>query len=254
MSAPAISLFAVPDLPLIHGDTDLAAVIVSALQRADLAPEDGDVLALAQKIVSKSEGCTVDLKDITPSDKALEIARGGDKDPRLVEVILQESRRIVRHNHNVIIVEHKLGIVLANAGIDRSNVDGNEDLVLTLPKDPDASARSLKQKLDRAFGVRLGILITDSIGRPWRMGTTGVAIGCAGMTTLHDLRGKRDLFGRVLQVAEIATADCAAGAAGLIMGEGAEALPVVLIRGLNAHDSDQSAATILRPENENLFP
>jgi len=253
MPAPAIALYPLPGLPLVDADTDLAAIIAAAAAESGLHPQKGDVFAIAQKIVSKAEGCLVNLNDISPSAKARELAQGGDKDPRLVELILRESRRVVRHNAGVIIVEHRLGIVLANAGIDRSNVAGDEDTVLILPEDPDASAALLRQALEKIFGVRLGVIITDSIGRPWRLGTTGVAIGCAGMTALADMRGKVDMFGRVLQVAEVATADCIAGAAGLIMGEGAEAVPVVLVRGVDARESDQNAATILRPAEENLF-
>jgi len=253
MPVPAIALYPVPGLPLVDADTDLAAVVATAVSEADLQPRNGDIFAIAQKIVSKAEGCLVNLNDITPSAKARELAQGGDKDPRLVELILRESRRVVRHNAGVIIVEHRIGIVLANAGIDRSNVSGDEDTVLVLPEDPDASAVRLRQALEQFFGVRLGVLITDSVGRPWRLGTTGIAIGCAGMTALTDMRGQVDMFGRVLQVAEVATADCIAGAAGLIMGEGAEAVPVVLVRGVDAGESDQNARTILRTEKENLF-
>ena len=253
MPAPAIALYPVPGLPLVDSDTDLPQVIAAAVANAGLQPENGDVIAIAQKIVSKAEGCLVHLNDISPSVEARELAEDGEKDPRLVELILRESRRVVRHNAGVIIVEHRLGIVLANAGIDRSNVAGDEDIVLVLPDDPDASATALKQALQAIFGVRLGVIITDSVGRPWRLGTTGIAIGCAGLTALTDMRGEVDMFGRVLQVAEVATADCIAGAAALIMGEGAEALPVVLVRGADTRDSDQTAKTILRPKDENLF-
>ena len=253
MPVPAIALYPVPGLPLVDADTDLAAVVATAVSEADLQPRNGDIFAIAQKIVSKAEGCLVNLNDITPSATARELAQVSYKDPRLVELILRESRRVVRHNAGVIIVEHRIGIVLANAGIDRSNVAGDEDTVLVLPEDPDASAVHLRQALEQFFGVRLGVLITDSVGRPWRLGTTGIAIGCAGMTALTDMRGQVDMFGRVLQVAEVATADCVAGAAGLIMGEGAEAVPVVLVRGVDARESDQNARTILRTEKENLF-
>lgn len=253
MPAPAIALFPIPGIPLVDAETDLATVIAAAISAADLQPDAGDVLAVAQKIVSKAEGCVVDLRTITPSDRARELVEGGDKDPRLVELILQESRRVVRHNAGVIVVEHRLGIILANAGIDRSNVSGDAETVLLLPQDPDASARGLRQALEERFGVHLGVIITDSVGRPWRLGTTGIAIGSSGMTALTDMRGEVDMFGRVLQVAEVATADCVAGAAGLIMGEGAESVPAVLIRGLDARESEQNASMILRPETENLF-
>lgn len=253
MPAPAIALFPVPGIPLIDAGSDLATIIATAISNAGLRPESGDVLAIAQKIISKAEGCIVDLREITPSEKARELAKDGAKDPRLVELIIRESRRIIRHSAGVIIVEHRLGLVLANAGIDRSNVAGDEDTVLLLPDDPDTSALNLQRALKEHFGVHFGIIITDSIGRPWRLGTTGIAIGCAGMTALEDMRGRTDIFGRVLQVAEVATADCLAGAAGLVMGEGAESMPVVMIRGVSAGPSDQNARTVLRPENENLF-
>lgn len=253
MPSPALALFPVPGIPVIDAETDLATVIATAISDAGLRPERGDVVVIAQKIVSKAEACTVDLREITPSQKARALAQGGDKDPRLIELILSESKRIVRHSADVIITEHRLGIVLANAGIDRSNVAGDEDTVLVLPQDPDASAAKLRQSLGKHFGVHLGVIITDSVGRPWRLGTTGIAIGCSGVTALDDMRGQTDMFGRVLQVAEVAVADCVAGAAGLIMGEGAESMPVVLVRGIDARPSDQTARTILRPERENLF-
>ena len=170
-----------------------------------------------------------------------------------MELILRESRRVVRHRPGVLIVEHRSGIVLANAGIDRSNVAGAEDTVLLLPEDPDASAMSLKKALEDRFGVRLGVVITDSVGRPWRMGTTGIAIGCAGVAALEDLRGNPDLFGRTLEVSEVATADAVAAAAGLLMGEGLEGSPAVLVRGLAAGESSQTARDVLRPIDEDLF-
>jgi len=253
MPTPALSFFPVTGLPFIASGCDLAALIIEHLGKAGLTPQDGDVLAIAQKIVSKAEGCLVDLKDIEPSAEARGLAYSTEKDPRIAELILRESTRIVRDTPTVLIVEHRLGLVLANAGIDRSNVEGDEDTVLLLPDDPDASAGRLKETLDTHFGIRLGVLITDSIGRPWRLGTTGIAIGCAGLEALNDMRGRQDLFGRVLQVAEVATADCVAGAAGLIMGEGAEAIPLVLVRGLQAGASTQSAKAIVRCADDNLF-
>ncbi|HJP37738.1 MAG TPA: coenzyme F420-0:L-glutamate ligase [Gammaproteobacteria bacterium] len=253
MPTPALTFFPLADLPLIEPGNDLAALLIEHLGKAGLIPQNDDVLVIAQKIVSKAEDCFVDLQDIKPSPEALKLAYSSEKDPRLAELILRESARIVRDTPKVLIVEHRLGIVLANAGIDRSNVNNDEDTVLLLPVDPDASARRLKATLDAHFGVRLGIVITDSVGRPWRLGTTGIAIGCAGLAAMHDMRGLSDMFGRVLQVAEVATADCVAGAATLLMGEGAEAIPVVLMRGLQAGKPEQSAQTIVRSANENLF-
>ncbi len=253
MPTPALSFFPVSGLPLIEPGCDLAALIVEHLGKAGLAPRNSDVLAIAQKIVSKAEGRLVNLKDIEPSAEARRLAYSKQKDPRIAELILRESNRIVRDTPGVLIVEHRLGIVLANAGIDRSNVKGDEETVLLLPEDPDKSAYQLKETLDAHYGVRLGVVITDSVGRPWRLGTTGIAIGCAGLESLNDMRGRHDMFGRVLQVAEVATADCIAGAAALVMGEGAEALPVVLVRGLKAGESTQTARTIVRSADENLF-
>jgi len=253
MPTAALSFFPIISLPLIEPGCALAALIIEHIEQSQLAPQDGDVLVIAQKIVSKAEGCLIDLRDIEPSPAALRLAYSKNKDPRLAELVLRESTRIVRDTPDVLIAEHRLGIVLANAGIDRSNVDGAEEIVLLLPDDPDASAQQFKDTLDAHFGIRLGILIVDSVGRPWRLGTTGIAIGCAGLKVLDDRRGRLDLFGRVLQVAEVATADSVAGAAALVMGEGAEAIPLVLVRGLAAGESTQSARTIVRAADENLF-
>ena len=250
---PALSLYAIPDLPPIEPGTDLATIIADGIEQAGLEPRSGDAIAIAQKIVSKADGRFVDLNTVKPSARALELAGQAEKDPRVVEVILSESRRVVRHRPGVIIVEHRLGLILANAGIDRSNVGAGDDVVLLLPEDPDDSARQLRQRLEARFGARLGVLITDSLGRPWRMGTTGVAIGCAGVPVLEDLRGKPDLFGRLLEVSEVATADSVAAACGLLMGEGAEGCPVILLRGLDAGASAQSATDVLRPVPEDLF-
>jgi coenzyme F420-0:L-glutamate ligase/coenzyme F420-1:gamma-L-glutamate ligase len=253
MTKPALSVYPVTGLPEITPGTDLAASIASAIQNADLQPRTGDILTIAQKIVSKAEGRYVDLRTITPSPAANELAGRTDKDPRAVELILRESRRVVRQSPGVIIVEHRLGIILANAGIDRSNAGGDEDAVLLLPEDPDESAQCLKTVLDAALGVNLGIVISDSVGRPRRLGTTGIAIGCAGLTTRDDRRGDVDRDGRVLQVAEVAIADCVAGAAALVMGEGAEGVPAAIVRGLDVAESGQSAKTLLRPADEDLF-
>jgi len=250
---PALSLFPVTGLPLIEPGCDLAALIIEHLGRNGLKPQDGDVITIAQKIVSKAENRLVNLKDIEPSAEARLLAYSTNKDPRLTELILRESTHIVRDTPEVLIVEHRIGLVLANAGIDRSNVTGDDDTVLLLPEDPDTSARRLKETLDAHFGIRLGVLITDSIGRPWRLGTTGIAIGCAGLQVLTNMRGRQDLFGRVLHVAEVATGDCLAGAVELLMGEGAEAVPLVLVRGLKAGETTQTAKTLVRAADENLF-
>lgn len=253
MPQPALALFPLPGIPRIRAGMDLAAVLADSIDASGVGLHDGDVVAVAQKIVSKAEGRMIDLRGIEPSPEALALAYARDKDARLAELILRESRRIVRDTPAVIIVEHRSGIVLANAGIDRSNVAGDEHTVLLLPEDPDASASELKRRLDAQFGVAAGVMITDSVGRPWRNGTTGIAIGCAGIEAIDDMRGEPDMFGRVLQVAEVATGDCIAGAAALLMGEGADGIPAVIVRGVGAGASEQTARDILRPTEEDLF-
>ncbi len=253
MSSPDLAFYRLGGIPLIARDDDLAGIVLAALADAGLTLQRGDVLAVAQKIVSKAEGRSVNLAAVEVSDEAMRLAGATDKDPRMVELILRESSHVVRSRPGLIIVQHRLGIVLANAGIDRSNVTGDEDEVLLLPEDPDASARELRAALAERAGIAPGVLVVDSIGRPWRIGTTGVAIGAAGVTVVQDLRGTSDLFARPMQVAEIAPADSIASAAVLLMGEGAEGTPVVLVRGLPAVTEDQAAATVLRTPQEDLF-
>jgi len=241
-------------VPLIGPGADLPCVIATALRAAGEIPAAGDVVAIAQKIISKAEGRIVRLNTVTPSDRAKDIAARASKDPRVVELILRESRAVIRVSPGVIITEHNTGVILANAGIDRSNLPDSDAAALLLPLDPDASAAGLRESLQREFGVRLGVLVTDSIGRPWRLGTVGTAIGCAGVLTLDDLRGDLDLYGRQLQVSEVAVADSLAAAAVLLMGEAAEGTPLVLIRGgATRDDLGQTAASALRPADEDLF-
>lgn len=254
MAAAPLQFIPVAGVPLVRAGDDLAAVLIAALQAAGSPPAPGDVVAVAQKIVSKAEGRSVRLDSVTPSAEALDIAARANKDPRVVELILKESRAVLRVVPGVIITEHRTGLVLANAGIDRSNLEGSDDSALLLPVDPDASAASLRERLESAFGVKLGVLITDSIGRAWRLGTVGMAIGCAGVPVLNDLRGTRDLFGRVLQVSEVAVADSLAAAAVLAMGEAAEGTPLVLVRSAGGGTNRaQNARTALRPLDEDLF-
>jgi coenzyme F420-0:L-glutamate ligase/coenzyme F420-1:gamma-L-glutamate ligase len=254
MPYPELSLFPLPGLPVIQPGDDLAALITAAVRGAGLEIRQGDVLAVTQKIVSKAEGRIRCLAEVTPSARALALAKQSSKDPRLVELILEESREVLRCAHNLIIVEHRLGMVVANAGIDRSNLGGNdEESVLLLPLDPDASAARLRASLGAEFGVTPGVIITDSVGRAWRMGTVGIAIGAAGVSTWRDLRGRADLFGRTLQVSEIAPADSIAAAAVLVMGEAAESTPVVLVRGLHDVHENQAANAVLRPKENDLF-
>lgn len=254
MSA-ALQLLALPDLPLVSVGDDLAELVVAGLADAGLALEDHDVLVVAQKIVSKSEGRAVDLATVVPSARAQELAQLVRKDPRLVELILSESRRVVRAAPDVLIVEHRLGFVMANAGIDQSNVAAPDGpaFALLLPRDPDASATHLREELRRRLGREVGIVVNDSFGRPWRLGTVGVAIGCAGLPAVLDLRGDPDLFGRALQTSVLGYADEVAAAASLLMGQSHEARPVVLVRGLGPRTPHQSARSLLRPLEQDLF-
>ena len=250
-----LQLIAVPGIPLVRAGDDLAGFIAQGLSAADLTLRDDDILVVAQKIVSKAEGRLVDLTTIVPSARAEELARVVRKDPRLVEVVLSESRRVVRAVKDVLIVEHRLGFVMANAGVDQSNAADphGPPLALMLPKDPDASAARMRDELHRRLGCRVGVVINDSFGRPWRIGTVGVAIGCAGLPAVLDLRGDPDLFGRSLQTSILGYADEIAAAASLLMGQADEARPVILVRGLKKDAPHQSAQALLRPAGEDLF-
>ncbi|HTR86099.1 MAG TPA: coenzyme F420-0:L-glutamate ligase [Reyranella sp.] len=251
----AVELRAIAGLPMVKPGDDLAGLIADGLAKAGLTPQADDVIVLAQKIVSKAEGRIVDLASVVPSPRAIELAKEVEKDPRLVELILSESVRVVRNRPNVLIVQHKLGFIMANAGIDQSNVapqDGVERALL-LPKDPDGSAATLRAALGKRYGVEPAVLIIDSFGRPWRRGTTGVAIGAAGLPAMIDLRGNPDLFGRILQVSITAFADEIAAAASLVMGQGDESQPVVLVRGLTWKAPALPVSELVRPQGEDLF-
>ena len=251
------SVFGVPNIPMIeHGDC-LSDIIMQALDHAGLTLQAGDVVCLAQKIVSKAEGRMLALSSITPSPEAEELATATAKDPRMVQLILDESTEVMRHKPNVLIVRHRLGIVGAHAGIDQSNIDHQgEEQALLLPENPDASAAQLREALQQHSGIDLGVVITDSHNRPWRMGTIGCAIGCAGIRVLDDQVGGRDIYGRTLHATLINRADDIASAATLVMGETTEKLPVVIVRGLNStqtlNDQD-NASMINRPLEEDLF-
>ena len=250
-----LELLALPGLPMVKANDDLAALLAEAYARGAIAPRPGDVLALAQKIVSKAEGRTVELASVVPSPRAVALAAEVQKDPRLVELILSESVRVVRSRPNVLIVEHRLGFVRANAGIDQSNVapaDGIERALL-LPTDPDASAARLRTALGQRLGMAPAVIVTDSFGRAWRRGTQGIAIGAAGLPALLNLRGNPDLFGRTLQVSISGFADEIASAASLVMGQGNEAQPAVLVRGLAWTAPDNPAADLVRPAAEDMF-
>jgi coenzyme F420-0:L-glutamate ligase/coenzyme F420-1:gamma-L-glutamate ligase len=254
-AAMTITLTAIADIPMVRPGDDLAALLIAACERSALFPADGDVVVVAQKIVSKAEGRYVDLAEVRPSPRAEELAAHVDKDPRLVEVILQESRRVVRHRPGVLIVEHRLGFVMANAGVDRSNVDPamGAEPVLLLPRDPDASAAALCEQLAAHFHAKLAVIVSDSWGRAWRHGTVGVALGTAGLPALLDLRGRPDLFGHELRVTQTGFADEIAGAASLLMGQANEAQPAVLVRGLAWSQAPARAAALIRAADEDLF-
>ena len=245
-------LTALAGIPFVKAGDDLAALILAALREASLVLQHGDVLVLAQKIVSKAEGRTVDLTTVKPSDRAIALAAKTQKDPRLVELILADSTEVLRQRPGVIIVAHRLGLVLANAGIDRSNVAGT-DQALLLPLDPDRSAADVRRSLQAATGTDVGVMIIDSIGRAWRNGTIGTAIGVSGLPGLLDLRGRPDLFGRRLETTEVGLADELACAASLVMGQADEGRPVVLARGLEYGRRDGSARELVRAREKDLF-
>jgi len=250
----ALNIYAVKGIPLIDEQSSLAELIYARVSGSEPGFCDGDVLVVAQKIISKAEGRLVYLAEVDVSDQARELAKEVDKDPRLVELILRESQQLVRTAPGVIIVRHHLGIVCANAGIDQSNVDHSQgECALLLPLDPDHSARQLRDRLMKLSGKRIGIIISDSINRPWRLGTVGIAIGSAGLTVLDDQRGQSDMFGRELKVTMSNNADSIASSAMLVMGETTEKVPVVLVRGLLALEGTQQAGDCIRPAEEDLF-
>jgi coenzyme F420-0:L-glutamate ligase/coenzyme F420-1:gamma-L-glutamate ligase len=251
----SLEILAVRGLPMVqHGD-DLAGLIASALERNGITLRAGDVVVVAQKIVSKAEGRIVDLSTVVPSPRAIALAEDIQKDPRLIHVILSESTRVVRKRPGLLIVEHRLGFVMANGGVDQSNVAAQDGAqrVLLLPVDPDRSAENLRRGLKDLSGTAVAVIINDSFGRAWRQGTVGVAIGAAGLPALIDLRGQPDLFGRPLEVSIIGFADEIAAAASLLMGQAGEAQPVVLVRGLEWSAPEAAAASIVRPAQEDLF-
>jgi coenzyme F420-0:L-glutamate ligase / coenzyme F420-1:gamma-L-glutamate ligase len=250
-----LRLIAVSGIPLVEPGTDLVSLICDITENQGPALRDGDVLVVAQKIVSKAEGRYVDLATVEPSERALALSKKVQKDPRLVEVILRESREVLRHRPGVLIVEHRLGFVLANAGVDQSNVDPRRGTkpVLLLPEDPDESARLLHEGLRLRLGKNIAVIINDSLGRAWRLGTVGVALGAAGVPALCDLRGQPDLYDRPLQVSETGFADEIAAAASLLMGQANEATPVIVVRGLTWSAKTSAAAQLLRNAEDDLF-
>ena len=254
----SISIVPVRGVPMVQAGDDLAALLQGAIAASNLALEDGDILAVAQKIVSKAEGRLIRLGRRDAYEAATELAEKVEKDPRLVQLILDESTEVVRHKPGVLIVRHRLGLVGAHAGIDQSNIDHgegeDEGAALLLPEDPDASAARLRDAMRAASGVNVGVLITDSANRPWRLGTIGVAIGAAGFNVLDDRRGGSDIFGRELKVTLINRADSIATAATLAMGETDERTPAAIVRGFPIERyAGQVAADINRPLDEDLF-
>lgn len=255
MSGHRLTIAALAGIPQVQPGDDLAALLISAVARSGLTPRRQDILVVTQKIVSKAEGRYLDLAQVEPSLRARELAAVTGKDARLVEVILSESAETLRAAPGVIVAATRHGLVLANAGVDQSNLDAGDDgqRVLLLPVEPDLSALGLKQRLDAHFGADLGVIISDSAGRAWRLGTVGLAIGAAGVPSLWDRRGKEDLAGRPLAVTEVAFADAVAAAAVLTMGEAAEACPAVLVRGLEWTVPPRPAVALVRPKAQDLF-
>jgi coenzyme F420-0:L-glutamate ligase/coenzyme F420-1:gamma-L-glutamate ligase len=249
----SVTYYSVPGIPLIAPGDDLAALIGGALDAAQLPLVSGDIVVVAQKIVSKAEGRYVALKDVVPSENARTLAGQIGKDARYIEVVLSESDEIVRHRPNVMIVAHRLGFVMANAGIDQSNIENSDERVLLLPRDPDGAADELKTRFERAFGVKVGVIINDSFGRPWRNGVVGVALGAAGLPSLLDMIGAPDMFGRPMQMTEIAVADEIAAGASLLMGQAAEGIPVVVVRGLTFEAASRPASALVRPRERDMF-
>ena len=250
-----VELRALRGIPAVCPGDDLGELTAAALKRMRMVLRCGDILVYAQKIVSKAEGRLVDLRTVTPGRRAAELAQETGKDARLIEVILAESSRVVRAAPGLLIVEHRLGFVMANAGVDQSNVvtgnDGSQ--VLLLPVDPDASAARLGEQLRRRSAINVGVIINDSFGRPWRLGSAGVAIGCAGLPAVLDLCGQPDLVGRTLRATVVGLADEIAAAASLVMGQAAEGQPIVLVRGVVVQGRSSPARALIRPAAEDLF-
>jgi coenzyme F420-0:L-glutamate ligase/coenzyme F420-1:gamma-L-glutamate ligase len=248
-----LTFTALEGIPMIQTGDDLAVILRQALTASSIRLQDGDVLVLAQKIVSKSEGRWVDLSAVIPGEAAEALSAQTEKDPRLVELILKESREVLRSRPGLIVVEHRLGFICANAGIDHSNVKGAGDWVLLLPEDPDASARRLRNALGEAFGAQVGVLIIDSHGRAWRNGTVGITIGLAGLPGLVDRRGEFDLFGYEMVATDVGAADELAAGASLLMGQVAEGTPAVHVRGFPYPLREAGLDEILREREKDMF-
>ena len=250
----SMTVFTLPGIPEVQAGDDLAALIADALEAAGEVLEAGDIIVAAQKIVSKAEGRYIELADMKPGEEALEWAAKTEKDPRLVQAILDETEQVLRWRPNLLVVEHKRGWVMANAGADQSNIEGAEgERVLMLPLDPDASAAEIRSGLQDRYGGPLGVIIADSVGRAWRVGTVGLALGASGVRVMADIRGELDRQGRELKVSIVGAGDEIAAAANLLIGEAAEGTPVAIVRGLDMLDTDQSGADLVRASSEDLF-
>ena len=255
MTPKRLQIIALPGVPEVEPGDDLARIVAAALAAAGETLAPGDVIVIAQKIVSKAEGRTVELDTVTPSARARALGAEVDKDQRLVEVILSESAEVLRARKGLLIVVHRLGFVLANAGVDASNVaavDGRER-VLLLPEDPNGTCDKLRAAFKETLSVEVGVIICDSVGRAWRSGTVGIALGAAGLPSVVDLRGRLDRSGRPLKVTWVGLADGIAAAASLVLGEADEGTPVALVRGYAAFARSEDAAALIRPKAQDLF-
>ena len=241
-------------MPLIQPGQDLSDEIINAIASESILVDDGDVIAIAQKIVSKSENRYLDISSLSPSEEAKTLSKQIDKDPKFIQAILNESKKVVRYRMGVLIVEHKLGFIHANAGIDRSNIDQEQDIVLLLPEDPDESAKEISQSLSQFFKKNVSVIITDTMGRPFRNGIVGFTIGSHNIESILDERGQKDLYGNALKVTQIGTADELAAAASLLMGQAAQKKPVVIIKGYKFKQNNLSdSQSLMRGEEEDLF-
>lgn len=248
-----VSIIPLQDIPLVQPGDDIAQLVWSAAMKANVAITDGDILVLAQKIISKSENAYVNLASVVPSTKARELAVLCGKDERLMQVILDEAADIIRVSSGVVIAEHRSGFLMANAGIDASNVENGDDRVLKLPQDADESAKRVSNGLSSLVGTRIPVLINDSWGRPWRQGSVGHCVGLYGFPAVWDRRGEEDLFGRPLKATQIGLGDEIAAAASLVMGAAGEGIPAIILRGFTVPTGVGKAADLIRPHNENLF-
>ncbi|HCB01762.1 MAG TPA: coenzyme F420-0:L-glutamate ligase [Anaerolineae bacterium] len=252
----SLILSALENIPLIRQGDNLADIVLNAFEQMNVALLDNDIFVLAQKIVSKAEGRIINLADVIPSQEAIELAEKTEKDARLVELMLQESNEVVRYRKNVIVVEHKLGFICANAGIDHSNVLGdgdNKDVVLLLPENPDNSAKQIRDEIKKRTNKNIGVMIIDSHGRAWRNGTVGMCIGLSGIPALIDERGWKDLFGYSMQATIVGVADELAAATSLVMGQAAEGTPVVHARGFPYPLGEGSLQELIRPKDMDMF-